>query len=329
MAVVDNSYKKDFHLYKIFFTGGLDSTYRLCQLALDENAVVQPIYILFPKKLESSHVRPEIQKEIESQDRILEYIQKNPNTKAKILPIQRINSSDLEFPNMEKWERLLAKAKLGWQYLYCSQFSHFNKGVELCQEVFPKGYYDRNIFIFDKDELGRVIVKPNENNEKWLQEYASFIWADMSYPIYGITRKQMKEDLKEWGYSEIFKLVWFCYKSIDNKPCGICDNCRKKIGEGLFELFDKNAIRRFYVLYILTYMFGNEMRMLYYECAYYGDAQFISFLLSKTVNNEIKPSNCHFAVKRILSMKLSKLKQLYEEYSKETLRKKRLREVRQ
>ena len=72
----------------------------------------------------------------------------------------------------------------------------------------------QNIFIFDKDELGRVIVKPNKNNEKWLQEYASFIWADMSYPVYGVTRKQMKENLKEWGYSEVWKFVWFCYKCL-------------------------------------------------------------------------------------------------------------------
>ena len=27
-------------LYNVFFSGGLDSTYRLCQLALDDNAII-------------------------------------------------------------------------------------------------------------------------------------------------------------------------------------------------------------------------------------------------------------------------------------------------
>ena len=34
--------------YSVLFTGGLDSSYRLCQLAQDEKAIIQPIYILFP-----------------------------------------------------------------------------------------------------------------------------------------------------------------------------------------------------------------------------------------------------------------------------------------
>ena len=328
MASVSSGCNKESHLYNVFFTGGLDSTYRLCQLALDKNAIVQPIYILFPDNKKSPHVRFEIQKEIEAQDKILDYIVHRPNTKAKFMPIQRIEGHSLVFPGMGKWEQLLSKAKLGWQYVYCAQFSHTHKGVELCQEVFPKGYADRNIFEFDKDDFGRVIVKPNKNNPKWLQDYASFIWGDMSYPIYGVSRREMKENLKKWGYDGIWKQVWFCYKSINNKPCGVCDNCVKKLNEGLVELFDRDAIRRFYILWILTSMFGLEMKMLYHESVYYGEDKFISFLINKSISNEIKPSNCHVVVKRVLSMKFSELKHLYEEYSNKSSHEKRLREAR-
>ena len=76
--------------HKVLFSGGIDSTYHLCQLALDEDAQVQPIYIVFPHD-GHPHSRPEIENEIKSQDEILSYITAQPQTKATFLPPLRIN----------------------------------------------------------------------------------------------------------------------------------------------------------------------------------------------------------------------------------------------
>ena len=314
--------------YDVFFTGGLDSAYRLCQLAQDENAIVQPIYLLFPNDGKSKHVRPETKHEIEAQDKILDYIYNHPNTKAEILPIKRMNGSDFRFPDMDKWEKLLLKANLGWQYLYCSSFSHQHKGVELCQEIFPKGYHDRQIFKFGKDDYGRTIIMPNENKSVWFQNYVRFLWGDMSYPVYGVTRQQMKVDLKKWHYDGIWKLIWFCYKSIDDKPCGVCDNCVAKISEGLLELFEEKALRRFYISLILNFMFNAELRQLYCQYVYDGEEKFFSYLVSNNLYNSNKDFERYYVLKieKILSMKLNKLKHLYEYYLRD-VRKTRKRKI--
>ena len=302
----------------VFFTGGLDSTYRLCQLA-QEDCVVQPVYILFYNDGINPHFRPEILHEIESQDKVLNYIVNHPDTKAKFLPIERVDSSVLRFDGMDKWETLLAKAGLGWQYIYCSVYARLNKGIEICQEVFPKGYYDRNLFVFDRDAYGRTIVKPNKNTSKWMQEYVEFIWSNMSYPVYGVTRHQMKDDLKRWGYDDVWKQVWFCYKSINGKPCGVCDNCRTKIREGLTELFDKDAMRRYYISRIIAFNYDVELSKLY--CLYIcdGEDEFISLLVTNSLNNRIKPLNRHWiqGLKKLFSMNVKGLRRMYEKSIKE------------
>ena len=36
---------KDSHIIHVFWTGGFDSTFRICQLLIDEKRKVQPIYV--------------------------------------------------------------------------------------------------------------------------------------------------------------------------------------------------------------------------------------------------------------------------------------------
>lgn len=312
--------------HMVLFTGGLDSSYRLCQLAQDEKAVVQPVYILFPDDGKNQHVRSEMQREIDAQDKILDYIVSHPNTKAKFLPIKRIDCCDLRFAGMAKWEKILAKAYLGYQYLYCSSYARLNKGVEICQEKFPPGYYKRNhgdyrkcILKFDKDGFGRTLVKPKEDSPLWAQQYVSFIWSDMTYPVFGVTRQQMKKDLITWGYDGIWDFIWFCYKAIDNKPCGVCDNCVDKIDGGLVELFDNNAMRRFYILKIIAVDLNDDLSKFYRFNIYKGEDEFLSSLVLSNFKGWFDPSGYHWirGIKRLFSMDFRKLKRLYEKHVRE------------
>ena len=73
----------------------------------------------------------------------------------------------------------------------------------------------------------------------------------------------MVNDLKCWGYWDILKLVWFCYEGVDGEPCGICENCRKKISDGLGFMFPTNAIKRL-LIYKYVYEFHPMDGILYY-----------------------------------------------------------------
>ena len=73
----------------LLFTGGFDSTFRLCQLSRMEGVTVQPLYLLF------TPMRANEKKEIEAQEKIISLLKEKPETKAVILSPIRINEKDL------------------------------------------------------------------------------------------------------------------------------------------------------------------------------------------------------------------------------------------
>ena len=249
---------KNPNYHMVLFTGGLDSTYRICQLAIDKNAIIQPVYILFPDNKNSHHVRPELQNEIDAQDKILEYIKTQPQTKATILPIRRVHRDELPVNdkevlyacNVDDWEGKLASVGgLGWQYYYFAIYAKYYPGVELCQERVFRVFTKHNV-IFKVNELGQNRAYFDlSGNKKYL--FLQFIFGNLSFPIIGTTREQMQINLKKWGYTKVWELIVFCYKTIHNKPCGVCDNCFAKINEGLDFLFTRDAIHRYYVLKVI------------------------------------------------------------------------------
>lgn len=261
--------------HTVLFTGGLDSTYRLCQLARDKEAVVQPVYILFPDDGKSPHIRPELQREIEAQDKVLEFITTHPETKAMILPIRRIHRDaipqDIRVMELESY---LAEYQLGWQYLYFAILAKYYPKLELCQEGYP------DVTLTDKLEFqmeGQYrVLSPNVCDER-----LATLFKGLSWPIFGTTRKQMVQDIKAWGYSGIFDRIWWCYHNINGKPCGICDNCRAKIVAGLKELFTKEAIHRY-----LVYMFVRAHYNFYYWQAAFWDYFFRDKFLAEEKYNK-------------------------------------------
>ena len=227
--------------HKVLFTGGFDSTYRLCQLALDKDAVVQPVYVLFPDDGKSNHIRPEIKNEIKAQDRILDSICRFSSTKARFLPIKRINRDEIPLNlKIKALEEYLSTFRLGWQYLYFTSLSEWFPYIELCHEGFPETTLDGKLYFKTVD--GRNVI-----DESKMEEGLSFAFRNFSWPIYGTERKDMLKFIKESGYMDVMNHVWWCYKSIDGKPCGVCDNCRGKIESGLRRLFTKEAVKRFLI----------------------------------------------------------------------------------
>ena len=236
--------------HPILFTGGLDSSYRFCQLAQHKNVVIEPIYIINKR-------RPETEREIIAQKNIYEYIVNHHKTKATILPINRIPQEQLpKETNYQNIEKALGKYGLGWQFIDIGLYSMLKNELEICQEeVWEK---------FPKET--EFFVKNNRTymDTSLLNIEIQFLFKNLTFPIIGVTRKQMISDLKKWGYYEIIDKIWFCYQNINGKPCGICDNCRKKITDGLSFLFDKEGQKRF-LIYRFIYTYHPYVSLFYYH----------------------------------------------------------------
>ena len=83
--------------HNLLFTGGFDSTFRLCQLSRMEGVEVQPVYLCF------SPARSNEQNEIHAQDTILSMLRKRKDTKAVFLSPIRIHEYDLpEAPDLDE-----------------------------------------------------------------------------------------------------------------------------------------------------------------------------------------------------------------------------------
>lgn len=264
-------------LYNVLFTGGLDSAYRLCQLALDGNAVVQPIYILFPND-GHVHFRPEMEREVEAQDKILSYVREQHQTKAKILPIRRIHRDEIpKDAETMLYEPFIAKRLLGWQYLYIALLARWIPNLELCHETFSS-FMERSNIRFVDDGHGNTVMDTEGHGR-----YAELLFGNLFFPIMGVTRERMRSDLRSWGYEGVWEMICFCYRYIDGKPCGACDNCIMKLDQGLFFLFDKKAIRRYYIYKVLDAFGKVDLVNFYKATVSFGEG----FVLGKMIEIEL------------------------------------------
>ena len=259
--------------YIVLFTGGIDSSYRLCQLALDETAVIHPLYIIFPN-------RPELKREIIAQNEILEYLSKHPNTKATILPIKRINRDEIpKDKRILDLESLLAKYNFGWQYLYIALLAKWIPNIELCHETLPSIMLNGKINF--KIINGHKVIDVKNTDELFAVMFENVIW-----PILGTTRHQMIKKLRFWGYDDILQKIWFCYNSVSGKPCGICDNCRAKIKEELYFLFPAVALHRYLIFMFLQKYHPQHSLDTYYEYVYFGENSILNRINSPNFNND-------------------------------------------
>lgn len=225
----------------VLFSGGLDSAYRLCQLAREKDAVVQPVYVMFPNIAGNDKVRPELAREMKAQDDVVSFLLGHKDTKAMILPVKRIDMQGVySVTRYLPYLDYLYSCGLGWQYLYFAALADFFPSLELCQEYFPSVALADRLKLKETAE-GYVVDRDASALE------LSLLFGGLFWPIFGVTRSRMVDDLKAWGCHDVLKLVWWCYRNMDGKPCGVCDNCRAKIQQGLGYLFSKEAIHRYLV----------------------------------------------------------------------------------
>jgi len=223
---------------KILWTGGWDSSFRMCQLSRMP-VEVQPIYIKHPRRL-STNLELEAMKKIRS-----ELIRK-PETKAKILPVKVLRFEDIfvtqAIKDAYKKVRQLFP-KIGGQYQWLAAVGENYPGIELGEEH----YRDKpgtlwSIFNaagslqFDADNVGHLFT---------LDRNINLILGHFSYPIASLTELEMLQIIKDWHYEDIMQHVWFCQHPVNGKPCGVCTPCQIKMRAGMEWMLPDAAQRNY------------------------------------------------------------------------------------
>lgn len=233
----------------ILWTGGWDSTFRLCQLSRMSNIEVQPVYFL---SVQGYSDRTNWLKEIKAQNTILPMLQQMQATKARILNPIRLTDKDLPqdpvFDNtFKKWENT---GKLPGQLRFLSKLPMLFPKLEYCIEGptlkrRQQGFTIGKTQAFLEEHGFRFHFRPDgyaDMDTSQADPELRILWGGFTFPILGITEMDMVPIIRSWGYEDLFKHTWTCDHNGD-EPCGICHNCETKWASGLKNFFPPSAVR--------------------------------------------------------------------------------------
>lgn len=214
---------------KLLWTGGWDSTFRLLQLLLVHNRMVQPYYIIDSDRL-STGIEIRTMKKIKRQ-----LFEKHVKTRNLLLPTIFKELFDILL-NQEvtaRFERILKHNFMGSQYEWLARFcSEANiEEIELSIHIDDQAHKILESFVIQADTEKDRCYKLNKIF-RGSDEYELFRF--FSFPIFNLTKPDIQNIARNEGFEDIMSLTWFCHKPRANsRPCGVCNPCIYTIEEGL------------------------------------------------------------------------------------------------
>ena len=211
----------------ILWTGGFDSTFRVCQLSLID-VEIQPIYISIKRESEAY--------ELKAITEITNYINSKKESKCTILPLNVVNYEDI-LPDKQVTDSLMKlrkEFKIGLQYDFLTRFARqSNIMLEVGFEYDPlageQGCFEKygklkkgTIPIFGQKNIEYYELDPDKSSEDIINVFGKYRYG---LPLYHMDRTETVKAYKELGYEEVIPMTWFCAHPINGKPCGLCTPC--------------------------------------------------------------------------------------------------------
>ena len=206
--------------YKLLWTSGFDSTYRLIEIILVENKKAQPIYIIDEQR--TSYLN-----ELRAIEKILALIQRlHPLSYQNILPLIKVNKKDIEIDKeiLQSYNKIRERTTIGTQYLWLASYCKKNqlKEIEIC--------------IVKRDTLESLIENTYSKSKSHWSDFENStyeIFQFFKFPVITMTKKEMYNQAKQKNWTTILNHSWFCHNSKKNNPCGKCKPCLTVIESGL------------------------------------------------------------------------------------------------
>ena len=219
----------------VLWTGGFDSTYRICQLSFYE-INIQPYYISAEKRAEPN--------ELKAMAEISAYIEAQKTTRCLLLPIIVVSLNEIPpYPDIEaSWRKLFESVQLGSQYAWFARFAREKElFLELGYEAPTPGRISHDVRYLGKIREVTISLLGNEEfqyaefeKENSLDDLVNvFERMRFGIPLFYMTKLQTVEAYKELGYGAVIQMTWFCAHPINGKPCGLCNPCKAAIEKGM------------------------------------------------------------------------------------------------
>lgn len=227
--------KKLDKIHYLYWTGGFDSTFRLCEMLIDEGKKVQPIYVALvldndcvsEETCTKLWLRRNRKEEKEAMNNVMKKLKENyPHLKENLLDLivvdEHINDDKFNyyFEKLFYSNNLWPKKRKTHQYLFLSKYAYYHKR-----------HIDIGVLgIHEKSKLAKFLKKKlvhtDENYEIKVKNHPLYY---VKFPLYGRTKEQLLEKAKRNGYDDILKMTWSCWFPNNGKPCKKCPMCKERI----------------------------------------------------------------------------------------------------
>lgn len=212
----------------IFWTGGWDSTFRVLNLLVLKQSVVQPYYLI-------DRQRGSFATEIYTISQLKNILVKRfPECESRLLPtmIHEVNDIKVNATITEQFERLKAIGHLGSQYDWLARFAE-EMGVfdlELAIHRDDKAHAFLEHFVTrESDSTGAYYRLRSDATNPDLQIFRYF-----RFPLFDMTKLEMQRLSATYGFGDIMERTWFCHYPLrSGAPCGTCNPCLYTREEGL------------------------------------------------------------------------------------------------
>lgn len=196
---------------RVLWTGGLDSTFRVCWSLLVDRVDVQPIYVIDPE-------RRSTQRELETMSKMRGLLE--TRVTAKLLPTVIYNRADFPVPShiQRAFEKIRRKVHIGSQYQWLAAVAEALgwKDVEMCLHLEAAGTAPWKDLVFAEWPSPEL----RDSEEAQLFRYWSF-------PLLHLTKTEMLEEARRHGFEDILRMRWFCHRPVGSLACGRCAPCRQ------------------------------------------------------------------------------------------------------
>lgn len=245
----------------VFWTSGWDSTYMVIRL-LREGYTVQPIYIYNPKRKSRHH-------ELAALDHLSALIPTRIKT-GKLLPYRVVNLKDIKIdPEIVQAFTDISEAipdgqrPLGYQYRYLASFIKQNSdefpvvALGLERALSPETCACSAII----RQFGALTPEMRIDAQRSTPALVALL-GNFEFPIMDTTEPEMRQQIKDWGYEDIMKNIWFCHRPIKGEPCGVCNPCSSKIAGNMEFLLPASGLSRHAKLEQIGQKYGPRIKKL-------------------------------------------------------------------
>ncbi len=216
-------------IVNLLWSGGWDSTFRLCDLLLVQGRRVRLYYVIDPG-------RKSVAQEINAMQRIRKRLQERiASFNTRLLSMQVVWLWEIapESSMTSRYESLRRRFKsFGPQYEWLGRFVA-EQGIgdlELSIEsnsFRPNGplWSALESMLVEEDANFRLCDNPSDSDFEFFRSFR--------FPLIRTTKLEMMSYAKEHGFDDIMLQSWFCHTPRNGRPCGVCHPCHFALTEGM------------------------------------------------------------------------------------------------